>query len=172
MKNATILLNILVICLAFWGCSSSASNDSGYKPNLEIRGVHCFNNLKAAQLSSENSGKSLFVIFDSPVAGCCKTSSELIFSYLNENATIRDNYEIVYLQLDNKTKIKSNRVLKNDNKTKKVSTVGEDNTFLMMKLFRQTSSYLYVIMDKDLEILKEPVGFFSDEKSVRTFLEQ
>ena len=87
-------------------------------------------------------------------------------------AKIEQNYEIVYLPLDDRTPIKSSKEIIVNGQGPRVETIGQENSWLMIQLIHVIGTQLHLITDRNLKPLKEPFGYFTNKDEVRNYLSE
>lgn len=164
--KSTILLIVFVISIVIQSCTEAKSYEK-YKE--KVNGAYAFTNLDYALKSAEEHDKELILFFDCPATGsCCRTSRNMIFSAFQKRK-YTEKFELVYLKMDDRTKIITDKLVPMGDTYEKIETVGLYNisVFLEFKNF-MTTSYLLRI-DSNKEILKE-CNYLKDKKELNAFL--
>ncbi|WNJ18283.1 hypothetical protein [Pontibacter sp. G13] len=169
---ARTLLSFLLVGALLWG---SCQHPTANTPNLqdlriEVRGVSVYSQPERAQSASSVSGKPIFVIFDSPVVGSSKCT-QYVFEVLKTHSELQNEFELLYLNLDNRTRLDTPRIITENGSTKKLRTVGDEHLMFMFETFHGFSNYLYAVLDEDLEIIKEPIDIFRNQEEVLDYLQ-
>lgn len=173
MKYKIAVLCLFLIGLGTLSCTSSTEkNTSNNDKKSLLKGVYVYTNLIDAQKQAAKSKKPLFLIFDCPIACSYRKSTTLLFDYLRTHSKIEQNYEIVYLPLDDRTPIKSSKEIIVNGQGERVKTIGQENSWLLIQMFHVNGTPYHLLTDRNLKPLKEPFGSFANKDEVRNYLSE
>ncbi len=140
-------------------------------PQLALpHGLRAYSSLEAAQAAAAASGKKVFV--DISGHGCvnCREMESRVWSDARVLGRLRDNFEIVTLYVDDKTRLpESEWVTTAAGKTLK--DVGRVNAYMVLERFGVNSQPNYFILDAQGNILAGPRGYNLDVDGFVDFLD-
>lgn len=168
MSRTQITRFIFLLAIILFSCTENGK----YNQNkTEINGVSVFTDLSIAQNSAQEKNKLILIVFDSPNVGCCKNSTQMLFKYLKLNS-IAKKYEIVYLKMDDRTRIHTDKSLEINGELKQIKNIGELNTSIILELTGKIVSPYHLIVDSKLNKQKPPKGYFSNSDEIEKFLNE
>lgn len=120
--------------------------------------------------ASKVSGKPVLIDFTGYGCVNCRKMEASVWTYPEVSQTIRDNYILVSLYVDDKTPLE-NPVTIDENGTKvKIRTVGDKWSLLQRFKFGANAQPFYVVVDYKGKLIKGPYGFDTDPNNFRRFL--
>lgn len=166
MKNQFYVLTLLFIsCIT--ACSPSRKEEL-LALQTDIQGIQAFTNIEDAQAYSKETDKPIFLIFDAWNTSMRK-SSMILTSYLKKE--VNPSYTVAYLFVDDKTKLSDPyEYILPSGKSKKITTIGDQNMILEIDLLNRVAAPYHVIVDHELTLIKEPLGFISNEQMIKDYL--
>lgn len=170
MKNVVQkLLTLLLVVLSISSCSLEKTEESCNLLQTEIMGVKAFTDIKKAQLCSKRTKKPILLIFDLHNSSMRKSTDRLA-KYL-EKEQVESSCIVTFLFVDDKTPLDSvyERNFPNG-RSKTISTIGDENMILEIDMCNLLATPYHAIVDYKLELLKEPTGWFSNNKMIKDFL--
>jgi len=132
-------------------------------------GLRAFTNLDDAVAAAEESGKNIFV--DITGHGCvnCREMESRVWSDPRVLGKLRDDFEIVALYVDDKTKLPESKWL-TTSEGKVLKDVGRVNSHIALEYFGVNSQPNYFILSPSGEILAGPRAYNLDVDDYLTFL--
>ena len=155
--------------------SNSASNEvvaSSTGANLTIaHGLIAYDNLDAAVEAARRSGKRIFV--DITGHGCvnCREMEARVWSDERVLRMLREDFVILALYVDDKTKIPEDKQILNDS-GRPLRDLGRLNSYIALKKFGVNSQPNYFVLDSDGNILKGPRAYNLDVEGYIDFLSE
>ena len=133
-------------------------------------GLSGYGNLDDGIAAAAEQGKKVFV--DISGHGCvnCREMEARVWSAPEVLSRLRDNFVIVTLYVDDKTKLPESQWVTND-KGKVLKDVGRVNSDLVLKRFGVNSQPNYFILDEKGNILSGPRGYNLDVDGFVKFLD-
>ena len=133
-------------------------------------GLVGYSNLEDGIAAAAEQGKKVFV--DITGHGCvnCREMEARVWSSPEVLSRLRDNFVIVSLYVDDKTKLPESKWVTND-KGKVLKDVGRVNSNLVLKRFGVNSQPNYFILDEKGNILAGPRGYNLDVDGFVRFLD-
>ena len=133
-------------------------------------GLRGYSNLDDGMAAAAEQGKKVFV--DISGHGCvnCREMEARVWSAPEVLSRLRDNFVIVTLYVDDKTKLPESQWVTND-KGKVLKDVGRVNSNLVLKRFGVNSQPNYFILDDKGNILSGPRGYNLDVDGFVRFLD-
>ncbi|MBP5537325.1 MAG: thioredoxin family protein [Bacteroidales bacterium] len=133
-------------------------------------GLTGYSSLEDGLAAAAAQGKKVFV--DITGHGCvnCREMEARVWSAPEVLNRLRNNFVIVSLFVDDKTKLPESKWITND-KGKQLKDVGRVNSYLVLKRFGVNSQPNYFILDEDGDILSGPRGYNLDIEGFVDFLD-
>lgn len=140
-------------------------------PLTIAHGLKAFDNVDAAVAAAKKSGKRVFV--DITGHGCvnCREMESRVWSDPEVLRCLGEDFEIVALYVDDKTKLPESQWIKNDS-GKLLKDVGRVNSYIALSRFGVNSQPNYFILDSDGKILKGPRAYNLDIAGYMDFLSE
>lgn len=140
-------------------------------PLTIAHGLKAFDNVDAAVAAAKKSGKRVFV--DITGHGCvnCREMESRVWSDPEVLRRLGEDFEIVALYVDDKTKLPESQWIKNDS-GKLLKDVGRVNSYIALSRFGVNSQPNYFILDSDGKILKGPRAYNLDIEGYIDFLSE
>lgn len=132
-------------------------------------GLQAYNNVADGLEAAKSEGKRVFV--DITGHGCvnCREMEARVWSDPQVLASLRDDFVIVALYVDDKTKLPESEWITND-RGRKLKDVGRINAYIALKDFGVNSQPNYFILDPDSGIIAGPRAYDLDVDGYLTFL--
>lgn len=140
-------------------------------PLTIAHGLKAFDNVDAAVAAAKKSVKRVFV--DITGHGCvnCREMESRVWSDPEVLSRLGEDFEIVALYVDDKTKLPESQWIKNDS-GKFLKDVGRVNSYIALSRFGVNSQPNYFILDSDGKILKGPRAYNLDIDGYIDFLSE
>ena len=134
-------------------------------------GLMAYDNLDDALEAAARSGKRVFV--DITGHGCvnCREMEQRVWSDPRVLESLRDDFVIAALYVDDKTKLPESEWVLNDS-GKPLKDIGRVNSYIALKRFGVNSQPNYFILDSDGGILKGPRAYDLDVEGYLEFLSE
>ena len=134
-------------------------------------GLHGYTRLEDGLAAAAASGKRVFV--DITGHGCvnCREMESRVWSDPRVLDRLRNDFEIVSLFVDDKTKLSENEWVTTST-GKVLKDVGRVNSYLVMERFGVNSQPNYFILDADGNVLAGPRGYNLDKDAFLEFLSE
>ncbi len=134
-------------------------------------GLHAYDNLDDAVAAASRSGKRIFV--DITGHGCvnCREMESRVWSDPEVLRTLKEDFVIVALYVDDKTKLPESKWISNDS-GKLLKDVGRINSWIALKRFGVNSQPNYFILNSDGSTLKGPRAYNLDIAGYLDFLSE
>ena len=132
-------------------------------------GLKAYDNIDDAVAAARRSGKRIFV--DITGHGCvnCREMEARVWSDPEVLRMLREDFVILALYVDDKTKIPESEQILNDN-GKPLKDVGRLNSYIALTRFKVNSQPNYFVLDSDGNILKGPRAYDLDIQGYIDFL--
>lgn len=105
----------------------------------------------------------------------CRKMEEQVWSEPEIYETLNNDYILISLYVDDKLKLPENEqfnYVHPNGKIKKIKTIGDKWATFQTINFRNNSQPFYVLLDPNINLLNEPVGYTPNEKEYQNWLEQ
>ena len=134
-------------------------------------GLKAYDNIDDAVAAAQRSGKRIFV--DITGHGCvnCREMEARVWSDSEVLRMLREDFVILALYVDDKTKIPESEQILNDS-GKPLKDVGRLNSYIALTRFNVNSQPNYFVLDSDGEILKGPRAYDLDIPGYIEFLSE
>lgn len=134
-------------------------------------GLKAYDNIDDAVAAARRSGKRIFV--DITGHGCvnCREMEARVWSDPEVLRMLREDFVILALYVDDKTKIPESEQVLNDN-GKPLKDVGRLNSYIALTRFKVNSQPNYFVLDSDGNILKGPRAYDLDIQGYINFLSE
>lgn len=134
-------------------------------------GLKAYDNIDDAVAAARRSGKRIFV--DITGHGCvnCREMEARVWSDPEVLRMLREDFVILALYVDDKTKIPESEQVLNDN-GKPLKDVGRLNSYIALTRFKVNSQPNYFVLDSDGNILKGPRAYDLDIQGYMNFLSE
>ena len=134
-------------------------------------GLKAYDNIDDAVAAARRSGKRIFV--DITGHGCvnCREMEARVWSDPEVLRMLREDFVILALYVDDKTKIPESEQILNDN-GKPLKDVGRLNSYIALTRFKVNSQPNYFVLDSDGNILKGPRAYDLDIQGYMNFLSE
>lgn len=134
-------------------------------------GLRAYDNIDDALSEAKKSGKRVFV--DITGHGCvnCREMEARVWSDPAVLRSLRDDFVMVALYVDDKSALPESRWITNDS-GKVLKEVGRANSYMALKRFGVNSQPNYFILDEDGNILKGPRAYDLDIQAYLDFLSE
>ena len=134
-------------------------------------GLKAYDNIDDAVAAARRSGKRIFV--DITGHGCvnCREMEARVWSDPEVLRMLREDFVILALYVDDKTKIPESEQILNDN-GKPLKDVGRLNSYIALTRFKVNSQPNYFVLDSDGNILKGPRAYDLDIQGYINFLSE
>ncbi len=134
------------------------------------QGLNAYDNLEDGIAAARASGKRIFV--DITGHGCvnCREMESRVWSDPEVQRSLREDFVIVALYVDDKTKLPESKWISNDS-GKLLKDVGRVNSWIALKRFGVNSQPNYFILSPDGDILKGPRAYNLDIAGYLEFLD-
>ena len=132
-------------------------------------GLKAYDNIDDAVAAARRSGKRIFV--DITGHGCvnCREMEARVWSDPEVLRMLREDFVILALYVDDKTKIPESEQILNDN-GKPLKDLGRLNSYIALTRFKVNSQPNYFVLDSDGNILKGPRAYDLDIQGYIDFL--
>ncbi len=155
------------------GVAASGQGDfSGDTGMLTLaHGLKAYDNIDEALAAAKISGKRVFV--DITGHGCvnCREMEARVWSDPEVLRSLRDDFVIAALYVDDKSSLPESRWITNDS-GKVLKEVGRVNSYIALKRFGVNSQPNYFILDSDGKVLKGPRAYNLDIEAYLDFLSE
>lgn len=155
------------------GTAVSASSDTQAEDGMITiaHGLKAYDNIDDAVAAAQRSGKRIFV--DITGHGCvnCREMEARVWSDPEVLRMLREDFVILALYVDDKTKIPESEQILNDS-GKPLKDVGRLNSYIALTRFNVNSQPNYFVLDSDGEILKGPRAYDLDIPGYIEFLSE
>jgi len=121
-------------------------------------GLKGFYSLEEGLACARASGKPVLIDFKGHFCSNCKKMEAAVWSDPEVLRTLREDYVIVALYTDDRTKLPESEWYTSEVDGKVKKTIGQQNIDFEIANFRTNTIPLYVIMDADGNVLGEPKG--------------
>ena len=130
-----------------------------------------YDNLEDAKAEAKRSGKRIFV--DITGHGCvnCREMEARVWSDPRVLASLKEDFVIVALYVDDKTKLPESQWITNDS-GKQLKDVGRVNSYIALSQFGVNSQPNYFILNEDGDVLKGPRSYDLDVEGYLSFLSE
>lgn len=169
-----------------WTLSSGGGNtanvsleiiEAGADPEHCPHNLPCFHDYKQALAYAKKVDKPLLVDFTGYSCVNCRKMEDNVWSDPKVLKVLQDDYILVSLYVDDKTKLPDSAQYVSPKTGKKVKTIGNKWSDMQTTLYETNSQPLYVLIDHNEELLADPVGYTPDideyfeylDKGVQTF---
>ncbi len=133
-------------------------------------GLKGFYSLEEGLACAKASGKPVLIDFKGHFCSNCKRMEAAVWSDPEVLATLRDDFVIVALYTDDRTKLPEAEWYTSEVDGKVKKTIGQQNIDFEIANFRTNTIPLYVIMDADGNVVGEPKGTDLDVQSYLSWL--
>jgi len=133
-------------------------------------GLKGFYDLEEGLACAKASGKPVLIDFKGHFCSNCKRMEAAVWSDPEVLATLRNEFVIVALYTDDRTKLPEEEWYTSEVDGKVKKTIGQQNIDFEIANFRTNTIPLYVIMDADGNVLGEPKGTDLDVASYLAWL--
>ena len=130
-----------------------------------------YDNLEDAKTEAKRTGKRIFV--DITGHGCvnCREMEARVWSDPRVLASLKEDFVIVALYVDDKTKLPESKWVTNDS-GKQLKDVGRVNSYIALSQFGVNSQPNYFILNEDGDVLKGPRSYDLDVEGYLNFLSE
>lgn len=130
-----------------------------------------YDNLEDAKAEAKRTGKRIFV--DITGHGCvnCREMEARVWSDPRVLASLKEDFVIVALYVDDKTKLPESKWVTNDS-GKQLKDVGRVNSYIALSQFGVNSQPNYFILNEDGDVLKGPRSYDLDVEGYINFLSE
>ena len=130
-----------------------------------------YDNLEDAKAEAKRTGKRIFV--DITGHGCvnCREMEARVWSDPRVLASLKEDFVIVALYVDDKTKLPESKWVTNDS-GKQLKDVGRVNSYIALSQFGVNSQPNYFILNEDGDVLKGPRSYDLDVEGYLNFLSE
>jgi len=130
-----------------------------------------YDNLEDAKAEAKRTGKRIFV--DITGHGCvnCREMEARVWSDPRVLASLKEDFVIVALYVDDKTKLPESKWVTNDS-GKQLKDVGRVNSYIALSQFGVNSQPNYFILNEDGDVLKGPKSYDLDVEGYINFLSE
>lgn len=157
------------ILLIVFLISSCTPKESSCTTTTNISGFDAFSSIEDAQACAKESEKPIFIVFD--LINSSMRKHQLQLDNVLKEKSISDQFVVTYLFCDDKTKLESSYEAEFPvGRTKTIETVGDKNMMLQIDLFELIAQPYFAIVDHNLNNIKEPHGYFSEEEQLKEYL--
>lgn len=128
---------------------------------------------KALQLAKEQN-KPLLIDFTGWACVNCRKMEENVWTDPAVFSFIKENFILVSLYVDDKENLPAEKRFTytfKDGNTKDIISIGDKWATFQTENFKQSTQPLYVILDANEKLLNNPVGYTSDPKEYRQWLQ-
>ncbi len=128
---------------------------------------------KALQLAKEQN-KLLLIDFTGWACVNCRKMEENVWTDPAVFSYIKENFILVSLYVDDKENLPAEKRFTytfKDGNTKDIISIGDKWATFQTENFKQSTQPLYVILDTNEKLLNNPVGYTSDPKAYRQWLQ-
>jgi len=136
---------------------------------LGLKGVY---DLEEGLACSKATGKPVLIDFKGHFCSNCKRMEAAVWSDPTVLQTLRDEFVIVALYTDDRTKMPENEWYVSNVDGKQKKTIGQKYTDFEIEKFRTNTVPLYVIMDSEGKVLNTPKGTDLDVSSYLSWLKE
>lgn len=112
------------------------------------------------------------VMIDFTGYGCvnCRKMEAAVWVDTDVAATINDDYVLIQLYVDDKTKLAEPIIVKENGEEKKLRTVGDKWSYLQRTKFGASAQPFYVLLDNDGNVLTKSYSFDENVEHFKSFL--
>jgi len=135
-------------------------------------GLKGFYTLEEGLACAKASGKPVLIDFKGHFCSNCKKMEAAVWSDPEVLRTLREDYVIVALYTDDRTKLPEDEWYTSEVDGKVKKTIGQQNVDYEIAKFQTNTIPLYVIMDEDGNVVGEPKGTDLDVQSYHNWLKQ
>ncbi len=133
-------------------------------------GLNGFYDLEEGLACAKASGKPVLVDFKGHFCSNCKKMEAAVWSDPRVLAMLRDEFVIVALYTDDRTKLPESEWYTSEVDGKVKKTIGQQNIDFEIENFQTNTIPLYVIMDADGNVIGQPKGTDMDVQSYISWL--
>lgn len=167
----TMKINLVAFLLLFLNACTSGDRATQSPQQQDRFGLMVYTTIEDGQQAAHRSGKPLLLLFDCPNMCANRKLRQRITDFLLKEKTILDGYELVYLQVDDRTSYSCTTDHPDKSDPADKETIGAHNTYLMIELFGSTGTPYLGIADADLNIIrKQESDYFKSDEELRHFL--
>lgn len=146
--------------------------DAGADPEHCPHNLPCFHDYDEAFAYAKKVDKPVMLDFTGWSCVNCRKMEDNVWSDPAVLKTLRDEYILVSLYVDDKTELPENQKYTSETTGKDVETIGNKWSDLETKMFITNSQPLYVLMSPDEEVLIPPVGYTPDINKYLAYLKK
>ncbi len=121
-------------------------------------GLNVFFDLEEGLACAEESGKPVFLDFTGRFCSNCKKMEAAVWSDPEVLSMLRNDFVVVSLYTDVNVKLPESEWYTSENDGKVKKTIGQQNVDYEISMFRTNTVPLYVIMDSQGNVVREPIG--------------
>jgi len=149
-------------------CTPKKHTDEFHAPY----GLTSFYDLEEGLACAQATGKPVLIDFKGHFCSNCKRMEAAVWSDPEVLRTLREEFVIVALYTDDRTKLPESEWYTSDVDGKVKKTIGQQNIDFEIANFQTNTIPLYVIMDADGNVVGEPKGTDLDVQSYLSWLRQ
>ncbi|MEN8228478.1 MAG: thioredoxin family protein, partial [Bacteroidota bacterium] len=150
------------------GCTPVKYADKFHMPF----GLKGFYDLEEGLACAKASGKPVLIDFKGHFCSNCKKMEAAVWSDPQVLNTLRNDFVIVALYTDDRTKLPESEWYTSDEDGKVKKTIGQQNIDFEIANFQTNTIPLYVIMDSDGKVIGQPKGTDLDVQSYLGWLKE
>lgn len=153
------------------GIHNTAGEPAKYSEFLHLpHGLKGYFDLDEALVVAKEQNKPLFIDFTGHGCVNCREMEANVWSAPEVQSILRNEYIIVALYVDDKTKLPENEWIKSDYDGKMKKTLGKKNADFQIHRFNVNAQPYYVLLDHSEEILATPIAYDLDVNNFVKFL--
>ncbi len=135
-------------------------------------GLQGYFHYEQALACARKQNKPLFIDFVGHACANCKVMEQQVWSDPRVLEILRDEFVIVALYVDERTKLPADEQYISPTDGKKKDTVGKRNSDFQITRFKMNSQPYYVLLGNNEELLTEPYGFNTNIEDFIAFLKK
>jgi len=138
-------------------------------------GLEAYKDWDEGVAAAKESGKPIMLDFTGWACVNCRKMEEQVWSEPEVFETIRDEYILISLYVDDRKNLASGEefnYMRPSGSVKKIKTIGDKWATFQTVNFRNNSQPYYVLMDSDLTLLHNPRGYTPDAKKFSEWLKE
>ena len=138
-------------------------------------GLEAYHDFEEGLAAAKAQNKPMLLDFTGWACVNCRKMEEQVWSDPAVSDVMRDEYVLVSLYVDDREELSEEEkfnYVKANGDVKKIRTVGDKWATFQTQNFRNNSQPYYVIMDTELNMLQEPVGYTPDAEKFLEWLSE
>lgn len=144
--------------------------EAGAEPEKCPHNLPCFHDYEQGFAFAKKVNKPVMLDFTGHACVNCRKMEDNVWSDPNILKTLRDDYILISLYVDDKRDLPVEEQYISETTGKKVQTIGNKWSDLETRMFHTNTQPLYVLVSPDEKVLSKPTGYTPDIKDYLGFL--